>query len=81
MSRPRKPSPAAGIFALVLTVLACLPMLIGLRIGSAVMILFAVPALIFSLIALLGNKGRIFGLIALVLLLLPIGRIVLGFVS
>lgn len=79
MSGARKPSPALGIVALVLTVLAYLPMLFG--IGSALIILFAVPALICAVIALLGNKGRVFGLIALVLLLLPIGRIVLGFAS
>lgn len=81
VAHPRKPSPTVGIVALVLAVLGCLPTLLSVGVGVAVMILLAVPALVCSLIALFGNRGRVFGLIALVLVLLPIGRIVLGLVN
>lgn len=84
LARPRKPSSAMGVIALVAALISCLftglyPQLGG---GSTVLyLLFAVVALGLGIAAIAGRRGRVFGVFALVLLLIPIGRLILGLVS
>lgn len=84
LARPRQRSSALGVIALVAALISCLFTGLYAQLGGGSTLLylfFAVVALGLGIAAIAGRRGRVFGVFALVLLLIPIGRLILGMVS